>query len=87
VKPNSTQVRFCLTVQFVGHIQEYCTAEVLKWWVATQKWVAESQFLTLSSIEPQNFETRDGSRPDCVWELRLYFILRTCYGLCIRTIS
>ncbi len=30
MKPNSTQVRFCLKVQFVGHIEEYCNVVFLE---------------------------------------------------------
>jgi hypothetical protein len=34
---------------------ELVKAEVPKWWVATQKWVAEPEFLTLSSTRAPKF--------------------------------
>jgi hypothetical protein len=36
-------------------IRESCKAGVLKWWVATQKWVAGPEFLGLDSMRAPKF--------------------------------
>ncbi len=50
---------FYLTLRYIILL---CKTEVPEWWIATQKWVAGPDFLTLDSMRAPKF--RVGSRPD-----------------------